>query len=176
MRIAMGSVGKVAFIVILALGAFTGVVTYYSFTQVLPTPGTIDSVTRTNLPPVSAQSKENNNNNKQSAGSAVDESKFTNKVSITILKGASIQGNPNFDPNTAKVASSALVIWTNKDSTLHTATSGKGPDDPDTGKLFDSDMLNANQKYSIPASKIGAGEHPYYCKVHPYMTGKIAIG
>jgi plastocyanin len=172
----MGSVGKVAFIVILVLGAFTGIVTYYSFTQVIPTPGSIDSVTRTNLSPVSAQSKENNNNNKQSAGSAVDESKFSNKISITILKGSSIQGNPNFDPNTAKVTSNALVIWTNKDSTLHTATSGKGPDDPDSGKIFDSDMLNTNQKYSIPASKIGVGEHPYYCKVHPYMTGKIAIG
>jgi plastocyanin len=171
----MGSVGKVAFVVIIALGAITGIVTYYSFMQVIPTPGSIDSVTRTNLSPVSAQSKENNNN-KQSAGSAVYESKFSNKISITILKGASIQGNPNFDPNTAKVTSNALVIWTNKDSTLHTATSGKGPDDPDTGKLFDSDMLNTSQKYSIPASKIGVGEHPYYCKVHPYMTGKIAIG
>ena len=171
----MGSVGKVAFIVILSLGAITGIVAYYLFTQVIPTPGSIDSVTRTNPSPVSAQNKENNNS-KQSAGLTVDESKFSNKISITILKGSSIQGNPNFDPNTAKVTSNALVIWTNKDSTLHTATSGKGPDDPDSGKIFDSDMLNTNQKYSIPASKIGVGEHPYYCKVHPYMTGKIAIG
>jgi plastocyanin len=171
----MGSIGKVAFIVILVFGAITGIVAYYLFVQFIPTPGTIDSISRTNLPPVAAQNK-GNMNNKQSSQISVDESKFTNKISINILKGASIQGNPNFDPNTAKAPTNALVIWTNKDSTLHSATSGKGPDDPDTGKLFDSDILNANQKYDIPASKIGQGEHQYYCKIHPYMTGKIVIG
>src|ERR687884_881032 len=159
----MGSVGKLALILILVGGAITGIVTYYLFTAATPRPGTVVSLYRQNLPPA-----EQNSQNKPAAA-AIDESKFTNKVAITILKGASTQGNPNYDPDTSKASTDALVTWTNADVTIHTATSGSGPQDPNSGKLFDSNFLNPNQKYSVPASKIGPGEHPYYCKIHPYM-------
>ena len=42
--------------------------------------------------------------NKAAASPAIDESKFTNKVAITILKGASTQGNPSYDPGTSKAS------------------------------------------------------------------------
>ena len=42
--------------------------------------------------------------NKAAASPAIDESKFTNKVAITILKGASTQGNPSYDPDTSKAS------------------------------------------------------------------------
>ena len=48
--------------------------------------------------------------NKAAASPAIDESKFTNKVAITILKGASTQGNPSYDPDTSKASTDALVI------------------------------------------------------------------
>jgi plastocyanin len=165
----MGSVGKVAFAVILALGAVTGIVAYYLFALVMPHPGVVESLYRTDLAPATG-TKENK------PIVAIDESKFHNKVAITILKGASTQGNPNYDPNAAKVSTDALVTWSNSDNVPHTATSGSGIQDPNTGKLFDSDILNPGQKYSIPAIKIGQGEHPFYCKIHPYMTGKVIVG
>jgi plastocyanin len=165
----MGSVGKVAFILILVAGTITGIVTYYLFTAAIPQPGTVVSLYRQNLPPAE-QTKEN-----KPAAAAIDESKFTNKVAITILKGASTQGNPSYSPDTTKASTNALVTWTNDDTVPHTATSGSGLQDPNSGKLFDSDIMSPNQKYSLPASKIGQGEHPFYCKLHPYMTGKISI-
>jgi plastocyanin len=165
----MGSVGKVAFILILVAGTITGIVTYYLFTAATPQPGTVVSLYRQNLPPAE-QTKEN-----KPAAAAIDESKFTNKVAITILKGASTQGNPSYSPDTTKASTNALVTWTNDDTVPHTATSGSGLQDPNSGKLFDSDIMSPNQKYSLPASKIGQGEHPFYCKIHPYMTGKISI-
>lgn len=166
----MASVGKVALLVILVLGAVTGIMFYYLAATFVPKPGIVVSLYRKELPPVS----EAQANNKP-ASAIIDESKFTNKVAITILKGASTQGNPNYDPDASKASADALVTWTNADMTIHTATSGSGPQDPSSGKLFDSNFLNPNQKYSVPASKIGPGEHPYYCKIHPYMTGKITI-
>jgi plastocyanin len=165
----MGSVGKLAFILILVAGTITGIVTYYLFTAATPQPGTVVSLYRQNLPPA-----EQNNQNKPAAA-AIDESKFTNKVAITILKGASTQGNPSYSPDTAKASTDALVTWTNDDAVPHTATSGSGLQDPNSGKLFDSDIMSSNQKYSVPASKIGQGEHSYFCKIHPYMTGKISV-
>ncbi|MBV9176091.1 MAG: cupredoxin domain-containing protein, partial [Nitrososphaeraceae archaeon] len=44
-------------------------------------------------------------------------------TSITILAGASTQGNPNFDPAAGKVPLGSKVVWQNKDNTIHTATS-----------------------------------------------------
>ena len=136
-----------------------------------PQPGVVVSLYRKDLPTTSESQA-----NKPAASLAIDESKFTNKVAITILKGASTQGNPSYDPDTSKASTDALVTWTNADVTIHTATSGSGPQDPNSGKLFDSSFLNPNQKYSVPASKISPGDHPYYCKIHPYMTGKITVG
>ena len=167
----MASVGKTALLVILTLGAVTGVVFYYLVAMFTPQPGVVVSLYRKDLPTASEAQA-----NKPAASPAIDESKFTNKVAITILKGASTQGNPNYDPDTSKASTDALVTWTNADVTIHTATSGSGPQDPNSGKLFDSNFLNPNQKYSVPASKISPGDHPYYCKIHPYMTGKITIG
>jgi len=115
-------------------------------------------------------------NNSSSGGQPqVDESKYTNKVMIKILQGASVQGSADYDPDGAKASSDALVTWVNDDATLHSATSGAGPNDPDSGKLFDSKFLQPNDKYSVPASTIGKGEHKYYCAVHPYMTSTITI-
>ena len=165
----MGSVGKLGFIVIMVFGAITGIVTYYLFTAAIPQPGTVVSLYRQNLPP------EQQTNENKPAAAAIDESKFTTKVAITILKGASTQGNPSYNPDTAKASTNALVTWTNDDTVPHTATSGSGLQDPNSGKLFDSDIMSPNQKYSVPASKIGQGEHSFFCKIHPYMTGKISV-
>ena len=46
----MGSVGKVAFVAILGLGAITGVLVYYIFGNAAPAPGVIESIYRQNLP------------------------------------------------------------------------------------------------------------------------------
>jgi len=61
----------------------------------------------------------------------VDESQCPNVVTINILEGASVQGNPNYDPNTSTASSDALIKWINEDAEPHTATSGTGPSDPE---------------------------------------------
>lgn len=161
--------GVVAFPVILVLGGITGYLTYGSFTNAIPDQGVIESPY---WKPISATSQ---NQTQTVENKTVDESKFSKVVTINILKGASVQGNPDYDPDSATATSDALVTWVNQDTTLHTATSGTGQSDPDSGKLFDSSYLNSGGKYSIAAKDIGAGEHPFYCSIHPYMTGKITI-
>src|ERR671932_1365990 len=135
----MSSVVKIAFVVILAFGAVTGVIAYYLFSKAMPQPGIMSSIYRKDLPPAATGKKSVNK-----PVEVIDESKFANKVRINILKGASTQGNPNFEPDVTKVSTNALVTWANDDTVPHTATSGTGPQDPDTGRLFDSDMLNSN--------------------------------
>ena len=166
----MGTAGRVAFPVVLALGALTGYLTFVWFYGAIPHLGTVLSPYRQELPPGSATTPTTN-----SSSPAVDESKFTNIVGIDILQGASVQGSPSYSPSPAKATTDALIKWTNQDTAVHTATSGKGASDADSGKLFDSGFLEPKKSYSVPASKLGPGDHPYYCQVHPFMTSSITV-
>lgn len=164
----MGKPGIIAFPVLLALGAITGYLTYTYFNAAMPQEGFVNSPYRKELA-VSAT------NETGTGGGAVDESQFSEVVTIKILQNAVTQGSPDYEPDGATAGPDALVTWVNDDTTLHTATSGTGTDDPESGKLFDSKFLHPDGKYSIPAADIGAGDHPYYCTLHPYMTSTITI-
>jgi plastocyanin len=164
---------KTAFLAIMGLTVLTGVVCYFVFAAVSPVPGVQNSIYRVELP---ANSSASASASQPAAASApVDVSKFTKKVTIDILKGASTQGNPAYGPTPATATSDALITFVNTDNIPHTATSGTGPDDPNSGKLFDSSIITPNAKYNVPASKLGKGDIPFYCTVHPYMHGKITI-
>jgi len=98
-------------------------------------------------------------------------------VTITIQKGASIQGSPDYNPDTAKVSMNDNVVWVNEDTAAHTATSGTGATDPASGKVFDTSIINGGEK-SAPQELKGVKEGdevPYYCAVHPYMTSKLTV-
>ena len=98
-------------------------------------------------------------------------------TTITILQGASTQGNPAFSPVNTKVPIDAKIVWQNKDNVPHTATSGKGPSDPNSGKIFDTKIIN-NAESSTPQTLKGAkvGDViPYYCQIHPYMTAELTV-
>ena len=124
--------GTIAFPVILALGAITGYLTYTYFGAVTPQEGTVVSPYREELS--AASGSNDNNNNSTGGGKQIDESQFSQVVTVKILEGSSVQGNPDYDPDAATASSDALITWVNEDTTLHTATSGTGPDDAESGQ------------------------------------------
>jgi plastocyanin len=162
---------KTAFLAIMGLAVLTGVLCYFIFAAATPKVGVVDSIYRHELPPKTDASAATNT----PAAAPVDESKFATKVSVNILKGAATQGNPSYGPDPAVATSDALITWVNEDASPHSATSGTGPQDPESGKLFDSGIKMPGDKFSIPAEKLGKGEISYYCTVHPYMKGKITV-
>jgi plastocyanin len=57
----------------------------------------------------------------------------------------------------------------------HTVTNGKGASDATSGKLFDTSIINGGATAEIDTSSVPAGSHPFYCMVHPYMTGTMVV-
>ena len=94
---------------------------------------------------------------------------------LTILEGASVQGNPNFDPDTLTVKKGDKITVTNKDTLPHTVTSGTGSTDPNNAKQFDTSIIEAGATADIQTSNLNPGQYPFYCTVHPYMTGKLVV-
>ena len=70
-----------------------------------------------------------------------------------------------FGPQTLTVPVGATVTWTNKDDIPHTSVSTEG--------LFKSKVLDTDEKFSYTFTK--AGTYPYFCSVHPKMTGKVVV-
>ena len=94
---------------------------------------------------------------------------------LTILAGASVQGSPAFDPDTMTVKKGDKISVTNKDTLPHTVTSGTGPSDPNTGKQFDTSIIEAGATADIQTTNLNPGQYPFHCTVHPYMTGKLVV-
>jgi len=164
-------VGKVALIALLILGGITGVLCYILFFHVAPVPGVMDSAYRLNLTPQDIAAA-----NPQPGGSgSTAASSGPVGASVTILPGASTQGNPDYAPDTVTVKKGDSVAVTNKDSVPHTITNGKDPTDPTTGKLFDTSIIMPAASAKFGTTKLAAGNYPFHCTVHPYMTGSLKV-
>ena len=94
---------------------------------------------------------------------------------LTILEGSSVQGSPDFDPDTLTVKKGDKITVTNKDTLPHTVTSGTGPTDPNSAKQFDTSIIEPGATADIETTNITPGDYPFHCSVHPYMTGKLVV-
>ena len=94
---------------------------------------------------------------------------------LTILQGSSVQGSPDFDPDTLTVKKGDKITVTNKDTLPHTVTSGTGPTDPNSAKQFDTSIIEPGATADIETTNITPGNYPFHCAIHPYMTGKVVV-
>jgi amicyanin len=73
--------------------------------------------------------------------------------------------NFSFAPAELTVEAGTTVTWTNRDDIPHTVVS--------TDKVFKSKVLDTDEKFSFTFAK--AGTYPYFCSIHPKMTGKVVV-
>jgi plastocyanin len=96
------------------------------------------------------------------------------EIIVSIPVGASAPGceatNECFNPSAITVAVGNTVTWTNDDTAAHTVTSGI---DVTPDGIFDSSLLPAGETFSFKFES--SGEYPYYCMVHPWMTGNVIV-
>ncbi len=69
------------------------------------------------------------------------------------------------------------IVWDNQDTVPHTATSGTGPQDPESAQLFDTGIINGGEESTaVELQGVSEGQTvPFYCIVHPYMTGEFSV-
>ena len=72
--------------------------------------------------------------------------------------------NFTFEPAQLTVKVGTTVTWKNRDDIPHTVVSA--------GK-FRSKALDTDDSYSFTFT--AAGDYPYFCSLHPHMTGTIKV-
>lgn len=105
----------------------------------------------------------------------VMEEKPSGPVEVAMAVGSAIPGCEEtlecYLPYQIEISSGEPVTWNNNDSATHTVTSGM-PGSPDG--VFDSGMVLSGGTFEFTFTE--SGEYPYYCMVHPWMTGKVMVG
>ncbi len=73
--------------------------------------------------------------------------------------------NFSFGPTTLTVPVGTTVTWTNRDDIPHTVVSTEG--------AFKSKVLDTDEKFTFTFNKTGS--YPYFCSIHPKMTGRVIV-
>ena len=73
--------------------------------------------------------------------------------------------NFSFGPAALTVPVGTTVTWTNRDDIPHTVVSTDG--------VFKSKVLDTDDKFSFAFTK--PGTYPYFCSIHPKMTGQVIV-
>ena len=99
------------------------------------------------------------------------------EVTVTPAPGSGAPGCEEtaegcFIPKEATVDVGGKVIFSNTDTAAHTFTSGAATDET-PGEVFNSSLVMAGSSYEWTPTT--AGEVPYFCMVHPWMTGLIVV-
>jgi len=100
-------------------------------------------------------------------------------ASVSLPSGSSVPGcedtNECYIPAEVTVDVGGEVTWSNDDSAAHTVSSGGaatgGPDG-----FFDSSLFMAGTTFSVVFDDYEEGEYPYFCIVHPWMSGMVIVG
>jgi plastocyanin len=75
--------------------------------------------------------------------------------------------NFTFAPATLTVRAGTKVTWINRDDEPHTVTSSSSP------RVFASGALDTDGSFSYTFDK--PGTYPYFCAIHPHMTGTVIV-
>jgi plastocyanin len=73
--------------------------------------------------------------------------------------------NFSFGPQSITVAPGTKVTWKNRDDIPHMVVS--------TESVFKSRVLDTDETFSFTFDK--PGTYPYFCSVHPKMTGQVVV-
>lgn len=100
---------------------------------------------------------------------------FADVYTLTIPSGASSPDCQSsggcYLPTYVSIHVGDTINWDNHDSAAHTVTSGDNDSGPDGS--FDSGLFLDGRTYSHTFDE--SGEFPYFCQVHPWMTGTIVV-
>jgi plastocyanin len=75
-------------------------------------------------------------------------------------------GSNSYNPNPIEIKVGETVTWINDNSSPHTVTSSND-------STFDSDVLRRGETFSFTFDN--EGEYPYFCTLHPSMTGTVVV-
>lgn len=92
---------------------------------------------------------------------------------ITITEDA--ERNTVFRPETINITQGEEIFIGNNSSSPQSITSGTGPEDPLSGKLFDTGVINSKGYAEFVTANLDPGSYPFYSSTNPSAKGSIIV-
>jgi plastocyanin len=111
--------------------------------------------------------------NATSPAAVVSSSEPGATATVSMAQGSQFPDNPeSYLPAEVTAKAGQTVTWKNDDTAIHTATSGQDvvPD----GK-FNTGYVRPTQSSKPIIMPTQPGEYPYFCTLHPWMTGTVTV-
>jgi plastocyanin len=107
-----------------------------------------------------------------SSSASSQDSSFVAAI-ITITEDA--EQNTVFTPETTNITRGDEVFIGNNSSSPQSITSGTGPEDPLSGKLFDTGVIKSKGYAEFVTANLSPGSYPYYSSTNPSAKGLIFV-
>jgi amicyanin len=115
-------------------------------------------------------SEQDSQERSSSSSSSPSSPTITEEGKVVSIVGNS--GSTSYSPNPFEIKVGDTVTWINNDSSPHTVTLSSSSSSSEDSN-FDSDVLRRDETFSFTFDR--EGEYPYFCTLHPSMTGKIIV-
>lgn len=99
--------------------------------------------------------------------------KTSSGIIVSIVKDAAEMTDKAYQPNPINIKVGDTIMWINRDSEMHTVTSGSGHDDTNEGMEFDSGPLTQGGIFTHTFKTVGVFN--YFCHPHPWMVAKVIV-
>ena len=111
---------------------------------------------------------------------AQNATKFHTDVDVSPIEGVlMINEGQNktvfFVPNTVTIRVGGEILIANNSTEDHSVTSGSGPDDPMSGKSFNTDIIKPKGFTEYVTENLTPGNYSFYSGTDPQMKGKLVV-
>ena len=80
-----------------------------------------------------------------------------------------------FQPNITTVRVSGEILIANNSTSDHSVTSGSGPDDPMSGKFFDTGVIKPKGFIDYVPENLKPGNYSFYSSTDPQIKGQLVV-
>ena len=80
-----------------------------------------------------------------------------------------------FQPNITSVRVSGEILIANNSTSDHSVTSGSGPDDPMSGKFFNTGVIKPKGFIDYVPENLKPGNYSFYSSTDPQIKGQLVV-
>jgi plastocyanin len=99
----------------------------------------------------------------------------TSPIEAVIMINENENKTTFFEPNTITVRVGGEILIANNSTSDHSVTSGSGPDDPMSGKNFNTDLIKPNGFAEYVTHNLTPGNYSFYSSTDPEIKGQITV-
>ena len=109
------------------------------------------------------------------AGSTFHKDVDSSPIEAVIIINENQNNTAFFEPNSITVRVGGEILIANNSTSDHSVTSGSGPDDPMSGKFFNTDTIKPRGFMEYAAENLVPGNYSFYSATDPKIKGQLQV-